>query len=174
VQIDWNQIRRQHGPLVWGVAWRILNHHDDALDCAQEVFVEAYQRSQATTIDNWAGFLRWLTTRRALDLVRLRRRRNATTAIDSATPSAADTTDQGLVYDELMQRVRTALGEISQSQATAFWLVCVEEMSYREVAAQMEIEINAVGVLVHRARQHLKTTLADEQIGAAKRTARRE
>jgi RNA polymerase sigma factor (sigma-70 family) len=153
---------------VWSVAWRILNHHADALDCAQEVFVEAFERSQTTPINNWAGFLRWLTTHRALDVARSRRRTHATDSIDLVIQAEPDATDQRLAFQELAQRVRHELENVSQSQATAFWLVCVEEMSYRDVAVNMQIEVNAVGVLVHRAREHLKKAFADESIRSGK------
>jgi RNA polymerase sigma factor (sigma-70 family) len=168
VPIDWNQIRQEHGPLVWSVAWRVLNHHADALDCAQEVFVEAFQRSQKTPIDNWPGFLRWLTTHRALDIARNRRRMRQADSIETVVLTEPDSTDQNVVFEELIQSVRRELERLSQSQATAFWLANVEEMSYREVATSMQIEVNAVGVLVHRARAHLKQALADQRIGKAR------
>ncbi|MEM9643653.1 MAG: sigma-70 family RNA polymerase sigma factor, partial [Planctomycetota bacterium] len=132
VPIDWNQIQQEHGSLVWGVAWRILNHHADALDCAQEVFAEAFQRSSEKPIENWSGYLRWLTTRRALDLARSRRRTPRTEPIEAVELPQSDLVDDQVVFVELFQEVRQELDRLSRSQATAFWLVCVEEMSYRE------------------------------------------
>ena len=38
---DWQNIAEQHGPLVWRVAFRVLQDRDDAADCHQEVFVDA-------------------------------------------------------------------------------------------------------------------------------------
>lgn len=81
METNWKDIRQEHGPLVWSVAWRILKHHADALDCSQEVFIEAIQRSKLHPVENWGAFLRWLTTRRALDLAR---RRNRTKSVGLA------------------------------------------------------------------------------------------
>ena len=59
----------------------------------------------------------------------------------------------------LRDLVRGELASLPSPQAQAFWLVSVEQRSYEEVAAQMEIERNHVGVLVHRARKHLQQRL---------------
>ena len=161
---DWERIRREHAPAVWSVAWRILKHHADALDCSQDVFIEAMRRSETSEIEDWNGFLRWLTTRRALDYARRRQRRR--TDLDSSycmddLRSSGEAVDAPLTHSELVDRVRGELSELSDAQATAFWLACVVEMSYREVAKHMEITTNEVGVLVHRARKSLRRSLAD-------------
>ena len=44
---DWDRIVREHGPLVFGTAWRILGHVADTEDVVQEVFLQVY-RMQAT------------------------------------------------------------------------------------------------------------------------------
>ena len=38
---EWERIVRDHGPLVYGTAWRILGQAADAEDVVQEVFIEA-------------------------------------------------------------------------------------------------------------------------------------
>ena len=37
--IDWDRIRQTYAPLIWSTVARILKHHDDALDCFQDVVV---------------------------------------------------------------------------------------------------------------------------------------
>ncbi len=39
--VDWNVLVREHWTMVFGTAWHILGHADDAEDVAQEVFTEA-------------------------------------------------------------------------------------------------------------------------------------
>lgn len=62
-------------------------------------------------------------------------------------------------FEDLVLFVRGELTTLPPQQAEAFWLVCVEERSYQEVADLMAINANAVGVLVHRVRQHLRRVL---------------
>ena len=47
------------------------------------------------------------------------------------------------------------------SKARLFWLRCIEQLSYAEIGQQLKLDANTVGVLVHRARMHLRQVLAD-------------
>ncbi len=168
--IDWEQIRREHGATVWRVAWRILRHHTDALECSQDAFAEAARRSQTSQIDNWGGFLRWLATRRAIDMLRRRREQAQLSSAAELECSEQNCPQAAVEFEELVQIVRQRLATLPQPQAEAFWLVCVEQWSYRETAEQMQIKPGAVGVLVHRARQQLKDGLRDLVADWADRT----
>jgi RNA polymerase sigma factor (sigma-70 family) len=145
--------------MVWGVVVRILRHEADALDCLQDVFAEAIERDRRADVANWGAVLRWLATRRAIDLLRRRARQPVTGSEVEPTERAESSAEQQASFLELVELVRRELTALSDSQAEAFWLVCVEERSYDEVAHAMGIAKNTVGVLVHRARQHLRTKL---------------
>ena len=153
---DWEQIRREHGPAVWAVAYRILAHDEDAHDCLQEVFLEAIRSPQSAEVRTWGGFLRWLATRRAIDGLR-KRRRHATQAM-SAEPSGPEPVDQ-VELNETIEIIRRELARLPESQAAAFWMSSAEQMTYEQIAEQMQITPNAVGMLIHRARQQLKLSL---------------
>ncbi len=153
---DWEQIRKEYGPAVWAVAYRILAHHEDARDCLQEVFLEAIRSPQSAEVRNWGGFLRWLATRRAIDALR-KRRRNATQAM-GAEPSGPDPVDPVELH-ETIEIIRRELARLPDSQAAAFWMSSAEQMTYEQIAEQLQITPNAVGMLIHRARQQLKLSL---------------
>ena len=57
---DWNCIVREHGPMVFGTAWRVLGHVADCEDVVQEVFLQAHCLRQKEAVRNWPGLLRWL------------------------------------------------------------------------------------------------------------------
>ena len=158
--VDWEEIRREHAPLVWSVVWRVLAHDADALECSQQVFLEAIERSQIEPVDNWGGFLRWLAARRAIDMLRRRARQPKSADIEAVVAGPADSPTTEVEFEDLVAAVRGELAKLPPQQAEAFWLVCVEERSYREVGDLMAIKTNAVGVLVHRARHHLRRVLS--------------
>ena len=156
--IDWDKIRETHGPMVWSTVARILKHHDDALDCFQDVFAEALTRGRNPVTD-WGALLRWLATRRAIDFLRQRTRRFTVGDNIDHTPATTQPVAQQAVFEELVDCIRNELANLPDRQAEAFWLVCVAERTYEEVAQQMGVPRNAVGVLVHRARQHMRLKL---------------
>jgi RNA polymerase sigma factor (sigma-70 family) len=161
---DWQEVRRQYGRVVFGAVYRILKRHDEALDCYQEVFLEAFQQCGDRSVRNWAALLRWLAVRRALD--RLRKERRAATRLDAGEDTAllpagrADPSAE-LEFRELVDRVRLEVARLPERQAEAFWLHCVEELSNEEVAEQLGTDAKTVAVLVHRARAGLRNMLAD-------------
>ena len=79
---DWDRIVREHGPIVFATAWRILGHAADAEDVVQEVFLQAHQMQQLEEVRCWQALLRRLAACRALD--RLRQRR-ATVPLESVS-----------------------------------------------------------------------------------------
>lgn len=159
MRVDWEQIRREHAPRMWSIAWRILRHEADALDCCQDVFAEGLERSQKTPIENWGGYLSWLTTCRAIDALRRRKRNPNQVEIEVCGQGQTKDVGSNLEFEELTDLVRSHLSQLPTQQAESFWLVCVEQMSYREVADQTGLSANTVGVNVHRARQYLRKTL---------------
>src|SRR5712692_6288546 len=71
---DWERIVREHGPMVFGTAWRILGHAADTEDVVQDVFLEVFRLRADGSVRNWAGYLRKMAACRALDRLRQKRR----------------------------------------------------------------------------------------------------
>ena len=102
---------------------------------------------------DWEAFLKWLATRRAIDRIRRRRvdRGRFRTDDDITDVPAGDLSpDVGAISNELQERLKREISRLPKQQAEAFWLLSVELMSYEEIGEQMGIEVNRVGVLVHR------------------------
>jgi RNA polymerase sigma-70 factor (ECF subfamily) len=161
---DWKEIRQRHGTLVFRAAYRILKRHDQALDCYQEVFLEAFERYGNLPILNWPALLQRMAVHRALD--RLRQERRMAARIDAENDSAMlPDTDQrpgdDLEFRELLDEVRYEVARLPARQGEAFWLFCIEELSAADVAEQLGTDANTVGVLVHRARARLRETLTN-------------
>jgi RNA polymerase sigma-70 factor (ECF subfamily) len=159
------EIRSRHGRLVWDTVCRILRDYTESLDCYQDVFCEVLQRMPRQEVENWPAYLRWLATRRAIDRLRTRQRRQSRlesgdiALVHASDPGPAETAQ----LNELLELVRHELTNLPQRQAEAFWLHCVEDMTYEEVGRQLGIDTSTVGVLIHRAKLRLRTVLMDSK-----------
>jgi RNA polymerase sigma-70 factor (ECF subfamily) len=167
---DWSQIVQQYGPIVWRTARRLLNSEADACDCFQRTFMSALELERTEVIRNWPALLKRLATTRALECVRHRRREsNRLTAL--AEDSVIDRKGMGPVEaaeaSELAEHLREALADLDARQAQVFCLACLDGLSYQEIAEQLSVTVNHVGVLLNRARTALRERLQAHRPRAA-------
>jgi RNA polymerase sigma-70 factor (ECF subfamily) len=145
--------------MVFRLAWRIVGQAADAEDVVQEVFLQIFQMEQGEGVRSWPALLRRLTTCRALD--RLRQRR-ATLPLDGLSlPSNDYEPDAVLLEKELAQRLRKSLGELPPREASVFCLRYFEDLSYREIADALQVQVGAVAAALHKARGRLEELLLE-------------
>jgi RNA polymerase sigma-70 factor (ECF subfamily) len=153
----WESILRAHGPTAFDTAWRLLGHAADAEDVFQDAMLDAVRLRARQPIDNWGGLLRRLVTRRAID--RLRTRRNRAAPLDTDLPAPPDEPDSSMLERELAARLRAAIADLPDREATVFSLRHFGELTNPDIAAALDITPDAVAVALHKARAKLKTAL---------------
>jgi len=158
---DWQMIVAEYGPLVWRTAYRLLGNHADTADCFQETFVAALELSRRQPVRNVAGLLVRLATTRAIDRLRQKGRDERHQAAESDCDPIVSKGDpaEGAQAQELVQQLREAIGELPAQEAKVFCLRYLNEMSYRQIARELSIGINAVGVALFRAKAKLRQAL---------------
>lgn len=157
--IDWQAIIKEHGPAVWQTAYRLLGDHADASDCFQETFVSALEICRRQRVQNFSALLARLATARAIDQLRRRFRRSRWNASPEGWPVANSESPcpSQLAQDrELTDRVRQLVSQLPPQEAQAFCLRYLNDMSYREIADELGINVSAAGVLLHRAKVRLR------------------
>ncbi len=160
---NWEAIIEQHGRAVWQVVYRLLGNHEDAADCFQETFVSALEVSRSRRVRNWAGLLKVLAMRRALDGLRSRVRqkcRSEHVADLSGVPCENPDPAHNMELLELGERLRSALGQLPPRQAEVLCLRYFHQMDDGEIARQAGIKRDSVRVVLHRARMQLRQFLA--------------
>jgi RNA polymerase sigma-70 factor (ECF subfamily) len=156
---SWADIVSEHSPGVWRTAYRLLNNRADADECMQEAFVTAVWLSRRKEIRSWGGLLHRLVTARALDRLRSRIRESARqeeVADWAMIPSGDPPPDRAACNGELVDRLRACLARLPARGAEAFCLRFLNEMSYEDIAQQLHVSVNHVGVILNRARERLR------------------
>ncbi len=159
---DWQTITEELGPSVWQTAYRLLRNDTDTADCFQETFVAAFEFSQRQRVRNMQGLLIRLATTRAIDKLRQRNRRlqrQVNHHCDQTISPCPGPVRQAQT-SELATRLRVAIGQLPKAEANVFCLRHFNDMSYRQIAAELEIKTSAAGVLLHRAKIKLRDLLA--------------
>lgn len=161
--------------MVWKTAYRLLNHDADAADCFQRTFVAAIEFARNQPVRNWPALLRRLATARALEQLRERiRHRGRYAALADEAPADRRIADPLVAAQtaELARRMRASLVEIDPRQAHVFCLAVLEGLSYDEIAAELGLTVNHVGVLLNRARTSLQQRL--KSFAPAEKESQRE
>jgi RNA polymerase sigma-70 factor (ECF subfamily) len=160
---DWDRIVREHGPMVFGTAWRILGCAADAEDVVQDVFLQVHQLERTHPVRCWRALLRRLAACRALD--RLRRRRPAV-PLDGLTLAVTDDAPEDVLLGrELADRLREAVAQLPPREAEVFCLRYFEDLSYEKIAETLGVSRGAAAAALHKARAKLETAL----VASAKR-----
>ena len=150
-------------PKVFGLCFSILGNRADAEDASQESFLKAY-RAIATYRDQ-ASFSTWLyriTTNACIDLVR-QRRRHPMVSIDAQNEEEDGSVgfqlaDDAPLQDEVVAdrwsagKVRACIDRLPEGFRQVIRLRDIEGLSYKEIAALLQVREGTVKSRIARAR----------------------
>jgi len=158
------ELADRYGRMVFATTYRILGRPEDAEDALQEVFLKilsTWRPRQTDAVRNWGAYLRAVATRCAVDLLRRKSRWNvASEELSEEIEGPPGRDPRSLASQHQRARLlRLALARLPERDAKVFALRYFEEFSYEEIAAQMGLDVNLVGVILHRGRKRLQEIL---------------
>lgn len=152
------------------VCFGFLRNQEDAEDVAQEVFMEVYR-----SVGKFRGDARlstWLyriAVSRSLNQVKRNQKRMQDQSLEGTSAEgqvrSLQIADAGmnpqaaLENDERNRILMQAVDKLPKNQRVAFTLHRFDELSYKEIAAIMEVSLSSVESLMHRAKRNLKKRL---------------
>jgi RNA polymerase sigma-70 factor (ECF subfamily) len=159
--LDWTQFVDDFGPMAYRSALRIVGRAADAEDVVQEVFLEVHRVWQSRDVVNWQALLRSLATRRAIDLLRKRKRNER---LRECVPDLAGVgPDEFASGQEYQAQVRDAIARLPRQQAEVVSLHYLEEQSHQAIADALNISTHAVSAALYKARMKLERSLRRTQ-----------
>lgn len=150
-------VLRFHRP-VHRFCWRLLRSAD-AEDLAQDTFVRAFVHFER--FDPERPLLPWLIAiarRLCLDLLRRRRVMRSVETMPVTGPTGPGPEGEASLREQLA-RLDRALADLDEGPKEAIILFHIQEMSYRDIAAALEVPIGTVMTWLHRGRARLKKAL---------------
>lgn len=147
---------------VYGLCFRMLGHAQDAEDAAQESFVRAFRSLRG--YDRSRAFRPWLL---AIAGNRCRTMLAARRGNRQAQPLLMDVADDAPPESgarQLAEELELALVSLREEYRQAFLLLHQQQLSYAEIAEQLECPVGTVKTWVHRARQELVRALRERGV----------
>jgi RNA polymerase sigma factor (sigma-70 family) len=157
---------------VFNTSLSLLQHTQNAEDVTQEVFVEVFRSVSAfrgeSSLSTW---IYRITVRKSLEHIRASRRKKRSGILLSIfgkedrvnIPSDNSFYHPGIRLEnkEKAAVLFHAIATLPLNQRTAFTLHKVEGLSHPEIAGIMAASVSSVESLIFRARQNLRSILAD-------------
>ena len=160
---DWETLVREHGPMVFRVACRIVGDVQEAEDVGQEVFLEFHKLLRIRRVARCNGLLRRMAVVRALDRLRPRSRYLSLDTLPDVP--AGPNPERELMREERMELLRAAVARLPKREGTVFCLRYFEEMSNLEIAHSLSLSPSAVSTALHKARVKLAARLRQDEGG---------
>ncbi|MBL9090118.1 MAG: sigma-70 family RNA polymerase sigma factor [Planctomycetaceae bacterium] len=158
--LDIGQLVAEHYEFVYRAAYRLTGSATDAEDVAQQTFLAAHrnlaQLREAAAARGWlAAILRncfWKACRRRQPL--------SAEAIEFDLDGVAAVVPEESIVDS--ERLQLALNRLSAEARVILTMFYFEQLSYVEIAAQLEIPLGTVMSRLARAKRRLRELLFSE------------
>jgi RNA polymerase sigma-70 factor (ECF subfamily) len=153
----------QTSPMVYGLALRVVRSEAMAEEVTQEVFLQVWRHSSG--FDQGRGSVKtWIATlahRRAVDAVRRSQSSRDREARVPDDPPAPDVAEAAIVADE-RERVRAALGELTDLQRRVIEMAYFGGLTYREVAERLDTPLATVKTRIRDGLMRMRAALGDD------------
>jgi len=154
-------VRRFQGQ-VYGFCYRMLGQREDAEDATQETFIRVLKNlhrwDQQRDVEPWL-----LTIAGNRCRTKLSKRMRAPKSHTLEIP-ISDSSQQELAGEQLAEEVDLALKSIRHEYSQAFFCFHHKEMSYEEIAQELDVPLGTVKTWVHRARRELIRRLSQREV----------
>lgn len=160
-QAAWERIVRLHWRRVFNVAYKFVGTHDQAEDLTQDIFLKVFKSLE--TFDRRANFQTWLiSVSRNLCIDHYRSVRKERQTIDrdvdanELTPAAVEAGPiAALEQRDRVTLLREALASLPDTLRTAVLMRDIQELSYQDIAARLDLPEGTVKSRINRGRTEL-------------------
>ncbi len=143
--------------MVYSIAWHFLRDRAVAEDLAQDVFLELHRNWPSMhSAQHIVFWLRKVTSRRSIDIVRKRKTRAETSLEEVSEPTALERVHDSMLSSYLERMVAS----LPEKQRMAVVLRYQEDMEPEQIAQALEMNVNTVKSQISRALEFLRAKTA--------------
>jgi len=147
-------------------ALRLTGSEYDAEDIMQELAIKIWQKGEDfNKLGNKEAWCMAVTRNMAIDKIRhnkVRQHENIDTVYNVSSDSKNPETQ--LESNDVMNRIKELIATMPVNYKTVIQLREIEEMSYKEIANIMNIELDKVKIYIFRARKLLQKMIIDANL----------
>ena len=169
-RVAFEALVRAYQRRAYAIAYGFVGNREDAVDLAQEAFARAYRAMNR--FDTKMPFYPWFyrIVRNACLSHLKKKKRHGEVSLTALTESGYQVTDEGADPEraaqlgELRVRIAGALEGLTPDHREIIVLRHLQELSYSEIAACLDIPKGTVMSRLHSARRNLRSVLEDRGV----------
>lgn len=144
--------------------FKIVNDYSKAEDLAQEVFVYILNNKFDENNANFKYYIYLIAKSKALNYIKIEKRRNEIMQKELNCNQEIYEIDllEKMIEKEDIKSILKAIESINEKYREALYLSKVENLSYREIASILNIQVYDVKNYIHRGNKELKRRLIDK------------
>ncbi len=154
-------IVERHSSLFFAAAYRMCHNNEEAEDIVQDAFLKLWKKPQSFDATKGAKFTTWfyrVVTNMAIDHLRRKKNNNGGDALDLIVDHMP-LADKQLEEKREQQYLEAAIAALPERQKAALNLCVYEEVSNKEAADILGINLKALESLLMRAKTKIKNDL---------------
>lgn len=158
---------KRYMPLVYGVCMKYLNDREESKDAVMEIFEKLVVELAAKEVDNFRPWLYVVAKNHCLMKMRKTRSRDKSekrymdeSLIFMESEAFAHPLDEPV--PEMDKLLKECIGKLKNEQKDCIHLFYFEELSYREIAEKLGLEIKKVKSFIQNGKRNLKNCIEEE------------
>lgn len=161
---SWEAVARDHGPMLYGVAYRLAGNESDARDLVQDTLIKVHRAMHTFEPGSFQRWLYRILHNTFLDQVRRRQRirMQPLPDDDARFPQGEHAPDPetALAQYRLDDDIQAAIDALPPEFKAAVVMCDIVGLGYQEIAEQTGVAIGTVRSRIHRGRAQLRERLA--------------
>ncbi len=174
-QLAFGKLMERYRESIYFMVLKMVHNRDDAEDLTLEAFGKAFNNLKNYSADY--AFSTWLfkiATNNSIDFIR--KKRLQTTSLDSsnvmnedgetqtiAVPDHNPNPEQTVIKEQRAERIRSVIEKLSPKYKQLIELRYFDELSYEEIAEQLDLPLGTVKAQLFRAKDMLYNLLKSTQ-----------
>lgn len=148
--------------MMFGVAYRILNHRESAEDMVHEAFITGFEKIHQLENDGYlGGWLKRIVVNKALDFVKMEKRLKWVDT-DLIAADKEDLTDE-IEPEVSVEIVKKCLSELKEKYRIVLNLYLIENYSHREISDLLGIKESTIRNQYKRGKEKLIELIKNHQ-----------
>lgn len=162
----YQELVKTYSKPIFNTCYYILQNREEAEDVTQDIFITVYQSVSLFKGDSkLSTWIYRIAINKCQELLRYKKRKKRfgihIPIFDSSIEVKIDGPDEILHQEERKKIFYKAISKLPENQQIAYTLYNMEDLSYQEIAASMELSLSAIESLIFRSKQNLRKLLAE-------------